>query len=37
MAFFSADDPIGASAILLGVAAIIAITLGVSAAPANRS
>ena len=33
MAFFSADDAIGASGILLGAAAIMAIVLGVSAAP----
>jgi len=36
MAFFSADDPIGASGVLLGAAAIIAIALGVSTAPKTR-
>lgn len=36
MAFFSADDPIGASSILLGAAIVIAIALGVSAAPEDR-
>lgn len=37
MAFFSADDPIGASFIVLGAAGIIAIALCVSAAPDDRS
>jgi hypothetical protein len=36
MAFFSADDPVGASCILVGAATIIAVTLGVSAAPEDR-
>ena len=36
MAFFSADDPIGASSILLGAAIVIAIALGVSVAPEDR-
>jgi hypothetical protein len=37
IAFYSADDPAGASIILVGAAAIIAVTLGVTIAPDNRS
>jgi hypothetical protein len=36
-AFCCADDPVGASVILFGAASIIAVTLGVSTAPKNRS
>jgi hypothetical protein len=36
LTFFGGDDPTGASIILAGVAAVIAITLGVSKAPSDR-
>jgi hypothetical protein len=36
-AFYTAEDPAGASMILFGAAAIVTVTLGVSVAPNNRN
>jgi hypothetical protein len=37
LAFFGGDDPVGASTILIGAAAIIAVALRASPAPGDRS